>query len=112
MVGMLETVFKNALGGYATRLHPNETREPFDRARADLELDMEQCKLCGNCARICPSEAVTVDRERREWERDPFSCIYCGDCAEACPKNALHILRRPPGPASGRVRVAFSKPPG
>lgn len=111
MVGMLETVAANAFGRCATRLYPAEVREPFDRARADLEPDMEQCKLCGNCARNCPSDAITVDRERREWERDLFSCIYCGDCVEACPKKALHILRRPPGPASGRLRVAFSKPP-
>lgn len=108
---MLKTVFGNILHGYATRLYPEKTRTPFERARADLRVDMDQCKLCGTCARTCPTEAISVDRERRQWERDLFSCITCGDCVEACPVQALSFLREPPAPCTGRIHTAYTQPP-
>lgn len=110
MPRMLDVIARNAAGPRATRRYPQERRAPFERARADLSVDMSRCKLCGTCARTCPSDALSVDRERRVWERDLFACLTCGDCVEACPKQALSFHRHPPPPASGRVRTAYRKP--
>ena len=111
MPRMLHIVISNALSRYATRLYPQEVREPFEGSRADLEIAIQRCKLCGNCARTCPTGSISVDKDRRLWERDLFTCIYCGDCVEACPVGALTFGIDPPKPASGPVRAAFTKPP-
>lgn len=98
MPSMLKILLKNGTGRYATRLYPAETREPFDKNRADLVFDPDCCRLCKTCARKCPTGAIDVDKENRTWKRDVFSCVFCGDCIEACPKSCLSFVVRPPLP--------------
>ncbi len=49
--------------------------------------DIDRCKRCGACIRICPTQAMTP--------RDGFpvidyqKCISCFCCDEACPHNAI-----------------------
>jgi H+/Na+-translocating ferredoxin:NAD+ oxidoreductase subunit B len=56
------------------------------------ETDWEECSGCGECATICPVEAVDlrdgVPVVDREW------CIGCGVCATACPTNAVKLTVR------------------
>ena len=51
------------------------------------ETDSEECTGCGECATICPVEAVQmsdgVPVTDREW------CIGCGVCATVCPSHAV-----------------------
>ncbi|MBR4034607.1 MAG: 4Fe-4S binding protein, partial [Clostridia bacterium] len=49
------------------------------------------CTFCGTCAKVCPTEAITLDRFRIDTER----CIGCGACVKACPKGAKSINRYP-----------------
>ena len=46
----------------------------------------EKCDLCGSCAEVCPSHAITVDLE---WRYDSITCEGCGKCVSACPTEAL-----------------------
>ena len=46
----------------------------------------EKCDLCGACAEICPSGAITVDSD---WIYDSVACAGCGKCVSACPSEAL-----------------------
>jgi NADH-quinone oxidoreductase subunit I len=54
---------------------------------------------CGLCARICPSEAITIvpyeeeggTRYPKKFVINELRCIFCGFCQEACPKGAITL---------------------
>ncbi|WP_461209575.1 4Fe-4S binding protein [Desulfocurvus sp. DL9XJH121] len=48
-------------------------------------VDMELCELCGGCAEVCPTGAITVDEEPKT---DAAACIMCMACVRACPTGA------------------------
>jgi Pyruvate/2-oxoacid:ferredoxin oxidoreductase delta subunit len=52
------------------------------------DTDPDECTGCGECAAICPVEAVEISDKGvpvvdREW------CIGCGVCATVCPTDAV-----------------------
>jgi H+/Na+-translocating ferredoxin:NAD+ oxidoreductase subunit B len=51
------------------------------------DTDSEECSGCGECATICPVQAVEMSDDLpivdREW------CIGCGVCATVCPSDAV-----------------------
>ncbi len=53
----------------------------------------ENCLFCGECADICPINAITVDRNTSSVVIDPTICIGCGVCAVGCPEGALWLHR-------------------
>lgn len=52
-------------------------------------IDLERCDLCGECASICPTNAITISN--REITVTPVSCISCGACVTACPEEAIDL---------------------
>ncbi len=48
--------------------------------------DPGACRDCGECERVCPTEAVT--RKRGSWIRWD-RCIHCFACTAGCPEGAL-----------------------
>jgi len=83
------TVVKNLLKKPATRKYPFEVREPFEKYRGELIIDIEKCIFCGMCARKCPCQCITVDKTAGTWACDPHECITCGYCVDACPTKCL-----------------------
>jgi NADH-quinone oxidoreductase subunit G len=72
---------------------PNEIRSPF------IEMEYNNCILCGRCARVCSDVvgAGAIDFVERGVDAAvaaPFGrkleCEHCGQCVEVCPVNALH----------------------
>ncbi len=51
-------------------------------------LRKKKCKKCGNCAKICPGEVITLDPYPK-FERK--KCINCLCCVETCPEDALRV---------------------
>lgn len=47
--------------------------------------DPEKCVSCGNCADICPAEAIPA---QNPLNTDYEKCIVCGACAKYCPAQA------------------------
>ena len=95
---MLKNVLRNLSGKPATRLYPLEEREPFPAYRGFFANDVEKCIFCNTCARVCPTDAITVDAKAGHWNYDPFLCVYCSLCVEKCPTKCLvqtPIHRRP-----------------
>jgi len=86
---MLNTILRNFTGKSATRLYPFEEREPFENARGELKLHVDDCIFCGKCAKKCPSQCISVSRPEASWEFDPFACVFCGVCVDVCPKTCL-----------------------
>ncbi|MBM4053810.1 MAG: NADH-quinone oxidoreductase subunit I [Planctomycetes bacterium] len=57
----------------------------------------EKCVACGLCAKVCPSQCISIEgaedehfrRYPKMYELDSFRCIFCGFCEEACPERAI-----------------------
>ncbi|MDD5686522.1 MAG: NADH-quinone oxidoreductase subunit I [Elusimicrobia bacterium] len=65
-----------------------------DRFRGVLSYDKSICTGCGLCARICPSQCITLQTRKDEITGKRFvesyevfngRCNFCGLCVEICP---------------------------
>lgn len=52
------------------------------------EMVDDKCTLCGKCAEVCPTGAISVDRA---VETDASLCIKCCACIKMCPENARYF---------------------
>jgi NADH-quinone oxidoreductase subunit I len=86
-----------------TQQYPEVKREPPDRFRGKLFVDINICTGCTACARICPVDAITLKTVRDEnkklrpvvFDIDNARCIYCGLCVEACPvEHCLYFEKK------------------
>lgn len=51
-------------------------------------VEIDVCKMCGKCMRVCPSGAITWQKKQPAFI-DKSKCIKCGACYDACPFNAI-----------------------
>jgi len=83
-----------------TTSYPDEPFVMPDRFRGIQYLDPEKCIVCNQCARICPTECITLtgkpnpDPEKKGKVIDTFDinfeiCILCDLCTEVCPTEAI-----------------------
>lgn len=87
---MLSTIIRNLITGPATRRYPfKDIREPVAGFRGRVRFDNTKCVFCGDCARVCPANAIHVDTECKELKYSPFYCIYCGTCVQTCLERAI-----------------------
>ena len=70
-------------------------------------IDQARCTRCGECARNCPSLAISFDDLANLYRVERRKCISCHCCTEVCPADAIRMrgtwLRR----GFQRVRSAF-----
>lgn len=88
-----------------TLRYPFEPKEPSLRYRGFHLNDWEKCTGCGNCADICPNEAIKmieipelkpkpeqgIKNERPKL--DYGKCCFCGLCVDICPAGSLRLSR-------------------
>lgn len=49
--------------------------------------EMDRCKLCGECIKICPAKAIERTGQTLQFRYD--QCIHCYCCQEICPYGAI-----------------------
>jgi glutamate synthase (NADPH/NADH) small chain len=86
-----------------TLRYPFEPKEPALRYRGFHLNDWDKCTGCGNCADICPNEAVTMveipeiepkpGEKNERPELDYGRCCFCGLCVDICPAGSLRLSR-------------------
>ena len=71
--------------------HIEEKRCPAAVCRALFRyvIEPDDCVQCGECAEVCPSDAIVVDEESGEFSINSGACTKCGLCAETCPSEAI-----------------------
>jgi len=50
-----------------------------------------ECVKCGNCARICPKNAISEHVRTGHPLVDHANCIACFCCMESCPRGAISV---------------------
>jgi len=83
--------------------YPFEQKEPAERYRGFHVNDWDKCTGCGNCADICPNQAIEMikipeleSRSGYKNERpriDYGRCCFCGLCVDICPPGSLKLTR-------------------
>jgi len=63
-------------------------RDKPDRVPTTPRTNPEACDLCGDCAKSCPTGAISVTDE---VNTDPDACILCCACIRACPNGGRII---------------------
>jgi 2-oxoglutarate ferredoxin oxidoreductase subunit delta len=66
---------------------------------AILELNIEACKSCGFCVKVCPKQLLSIgDSINRKGYRcvqieNADDCIGCKMCAAMCPDVVIEISK-------------------
>lgn len=101
---------KNLFSKPATKNYPAVPREYPERSRGHIEINIDDCIMCGMCQRKCPSGAITVDRNNKTWQIERMGCVQCGNCVEGCPKKCLSIVPGYTEPSVQKIVDTFQKP--
>jgi formate hydrogenlyase subunit 6/NADH:ubiquinone oxidoreductase subunit I len=75
--------------GLITTDYPKVSFTPCEPYNGMPVIDSITCTRIGECARACPTAAITVNSARVAI--DLGSCIFCGACERACPKGAIKL---------------------
>ena len=86
-----------------TLRYPFEPKEPSSLYRGFHLNDWDKCTGCGNCADICPNEAITMveipeikpepGEKNERPQLDYGRCCFCGLCVDICPPGSLRLSR-------------------
>lgn len=74
-----------------TVLYPIETKPKPEGLKGHIEVDVNECILCGLCSRSCSTGCITVDRQAGTWQIFRLQCVQCGYCTTVCPKKCLSM---------------------
>ena len=55
------------------------------------EPNPQQCRLCNECVKLCPPQAMKIENHTLKINYD--TCIRCFCCQELCPHGALHTTQ-------------------
>jgi uncharacterized protein (DUF362 family)/Pyruvate/2-oxoacid:ferredoxin oxidoreductase delta subunit len=53
--------------------------------------EKDTCAGCGQCAEICPAEAIQLGQRKIDFDYD--RCIRCYCCQEVCPRDAIQFKK-------------------
>lgn len=89
---MKRGLIKRSMSNLISRNGVTEDPRAFFERKDLMPFAGEDCTGCGECASVCPVNAIDVSAE---WTVDLGRCIFCGDCASACRTNAIDFVESP-----------------
>lgn len=101
---------KNLFSKPATSSYPKVARVYPEASRGHVEINIDDCIMCGLCSRKCMSGAITVDRNTKTWTIERMGCVQCGSCVTACPKKCLSIVPGYTQPSEDKTVDSYSQP--
>ena len=90
--------------------YPIQTKEPPAGLKGHVHNNVDDCILCGICAKKCTADAIEVDKDARTWSINRFRCIQCYYCVRSCPKKCLEMKPTYPTPASSKNIDTYDVP--
>ncbi len=96
MAGILRVIGENLAGGRVTIRLPGRVPAP-PGYRGAVVIDPSRCLVCGVCAYVCVSEAISGEAGAAAylWTYDPGRCTFCGRCVDHCSGAALYMRHEP-----------------
>ncbi|RAP73987.1 NADH-quinone oxidoreductase subunit NuoI [Paenibacillus montanisoli] len=96
----LGVTLKSLTDKKVTTSYPDVPITMPDRYRGIQHFEPDKCIVCNQCARICPTECITLvgkanpDPEKKGKVIDTYDinfeiCILCDLCTEVCPTEAI-----------------------
>lgn len=104
------TALKNLFSKPATKQYPEVERIYPEQSRGHIEINIDNCIMCGICSRKCMSGAISVDRKTKTWSIERMGCVQCGACVNACPKKCLSMAKGYTEPSYEKVVDSYSQP--
>lgn len=112
MAGILKFSFialKNLFSKPATKVDPHVPARQTAGMRGAVQVNMDECSLCGACEDCCPASAIAVNRKMQSWTIRPMCCVQCGQCVENCPDKCLTMVGAYPAPGAQKREETFRK---
>ena len=71
--------------------HVNDQKCPAGacKALANYFIDVEKCRGCRLCSKVCPAEAISGEK-KQPHNIDIANCLKCGTCIEKCKFGAIY----------------------
>jgi formate hydrogenlyase subunit 6/NADH:ubiquinone oxidoreductase subunit I len=90
-MNIFHLIFENLRRGTVSYPLPHHHQCTSNQYRGLIVNDAARCVGCGQCAYVCPSDAIEVTRsgDNYSWSYDPGKCAFCGCCIERCKPNTL-----------------------
>lgn len=100
LVTGLGVTLKNLTRKKITYAYPDVPLNMPDRFRGIQHFIPDQCIVCNQCVRVCPTQCITLtgkpnpDPEKKVKVIDTYDinfeiCILCDLCTEVCPTEAI-----------------------
>jgi ferredoxin len=68
------------------RGRPGKESRTARRKQMPAKVNADECTACGQCADVCPVDAIKVDDVAVV---DAETCTDCGACIDECPVDAI-----------------------
>lgn len=91
---MLGVFRRSVKTGIVTTGYPAVPETAPAAFRGQVLLEVARCTGDGACARVCPSQAITIATVEESgwiWRLDDARCVFCGLCEDACPSGAIQL---------------------